>query len=878
VTLEGATIGVAVGWSSDYYSRPVLRGIEHALSAAGACAVALTGEEWSKTPRPRNSIYSLLDRRTFDGGIVLGGTLFHERDAAEHFGACHRELPLVSIGTELPGALSVMADNASGVREAVLHLAALGRRRIAFVRGPTGNSEAAERYRGYREGLQQAGLAVDPDLIAPGAFVLLSGSKAVELLLDERGVSPDAIVAANDESARGALEALQRRGVLVPDDVAVIGFDDVADAELCHPKLTTVAQPLVEQGVQAALQLGRLLAGEKPERRIDLETHVVYRDSCGGRDRVATPCPKLDPLLAAGPARAWVEASFPRLWPWLRRQSGWTSLDEPPVRDALSALLELDVTARRAGNPLESAVRRTAPGEAWRWIRGIEALATALGDAAEPSLRHGLATALARARAIVNEAVIADRVRENHQAALALEFAHKMSLHLLVAPGRAQMLQTLRLNLQKHPAYSGCHLSLYDDANWSRLVMSSSLRDATLDKAVRFPTRTLLPLAAFPRQRGATMCAAVMSSGRPPPGALLIEAPLEEAVRVGRVADRIGAWLNAHSQQAEQTGLRAAPVDATPERIGNYPIRCRIGSGGMAVVYLAEARVAGIPRPVALKLLHPHLQGSWSEQFAEEARITAAIRHPNVVQLIELGEHQGGMFLVMEYVDGANLADVMERATGSGSGLPLRITGRLLADALAGLAAAHDVRDADGLPVNLVHRDVSLQNILVGRDGVTRITDFGIARGSSEGNTDTGTVKGKLRYMSPEQATASPIDRRSDVWSMGVVAWELLAGRRMYGAANDAEILRELLTQAPPSLTQVAAVPEILAATVAGALSRDPAQRFSSALEFRGALLGTFKPLGGVADSEEVAEYVRAQLSGAPVTTLARPTLRAGGL
>jgi hypothetical protein len=821
----------------------------------------------------------LLDRRTFDGGIVLGGTLFHERDAAEHFGACHRELPLVSIGTELPGALCVMADNASGMREAVLHLAALGRRRIAFVRGPSGNGEAAERYRGYREGLQQAGLPIDPDLIVPGAFVLLSGTKAVELLLDERGASPDAIVAANDESARGALEALQRRGVRVPDDVAVIGFDDVADAELCHPKLTTVAQPLVELGVQAALQLGRLLAGEKPERRINLETHVVYRDSCGGRDRVATPCPKLDPLLAAEPVRAWVDASFPRLWPWLRRQSGWTSLDEPPVRDALLALLELDATARRSGDSLESAMGRTAPGEAWRWIRGIEALATALGDAAEPSLRHGLATALARARAIVNEVVIADRVRENHQAALALEFAHKMSLHLLVAPGCEQMLQTLRVNLHKHPAYTGCHLSLYDDANWSRLVMSSALRDASLDKAVRFPTRTLLPRSAFPRQRGATMCAAVMSSGRPPPGALLVEAPLEEAVRVGRVADRIGAWLNAHFQRAEQTGVRAVPADTTPDRIGNYPIRCRLGSGGMAVVYLAETRVAGIPRPVALKLLHPHLQDrSWSEQFAEEARITAAIRHPNVVQLIELGEHQDGMFLVMEYVDGANLADVMQRATVTGSGLPLRITGRILADALAGLAAAHDVRDADGVPVNLVHRDVSLQNILVGRDGVTRITDFGIARGSSDGNTDTGTVKGKLRYMSPEQATASPIDRRSDVWSMGVVAWELLAGRRMYGAASDAEILRELLTQAAPSLSQVAAVPEPLSVAVAVALSRDPAQRFSSALDFRGALLGTFKPLGGVADSEEVAEYVRAQLSGITGAPPARPTLRAGGL
>jgi serine/threonine-protein kinase len=287
--------------------------------------------------------------------------------------------------------------------------------------------------------------------------------------------------------------------------------------------------------------------------------------------------------------------------------------------------------------------------------------------------------------------------------------------------------------------------------------------------------------------------------------------------------------------------------------------------------------VAGIPRPVALKLLHPHLQERlWSEQFAEEARITAAIRHPNVVQLIELGEHQGSTFLVMEYVDGANLADVLERATATGSGLPLRIAGRVLADALAGLAAAHDARDADGVPLSLVHRDMSLQNILVGRDGVTRITDFGIARSGSEGNTDTGTVKGKLRYMSPEQATASPIDRRSDVWSMGIVAWELLASRRMYGAASDAEILRELLTRAPPSLSGVAAVPEPIAATVAMASSRDPAQRFSSALDFRCALLDGFKPLGGVADSEEVAEYVRGQLSDVPLAPPARPTLRAG--
>ena len=149
---------------------------------------------------------------------------------------------------------------------------------------------------------------------APGAFVLLSGTKAVDLLLDERGVSLDALVAANDETARGALEALQRRGVRVPDDIAIIGFDDVADAELCRPKLTTVAQPLVEQGVQAALQLGRLLAGETPDARLTLDTHLVYRDSCGGRSRSAA-CPPLELLHSAEGTRAWVDENFPRLWP-----------------------------------------------------------------------------------------------------------------------------------------------------------------------------------------------------------------------------------------------------------------------------------------------------------------------------------------------------------------------------------------------------------------------------------------------------------------------------------------------------------------------------------------------------------------------------------
>lgn len=859
--LEGATIALVVSWSGQYYAQPILRGIKHVLSAAGARVVALTGDQWSATPHPRNVIYDLLDRRTFDGGIVLGGTLFHEQNSARHFRTRYVDLPLVSIGADLSQCPSVMADNACGVREAVLHLAALGRRRIAFVRGPTGNTDAGERYRGYREGLEQAGLPIDPDLIAPGAFVLLSGTKAVDLLLDERGASPDAIIAANDESARGVMEALQRRGVLVPEDVAVIGFDDVADAELCRPKLTTVAQPLVEQGVQAALLLGRMLGGDDPGPRLTLHTQLVYRDSCGGRERAAA-CPALGVLSSPDQARAWAEESFPRLWPWLRQRAGWTSLDTTSVRDAAVALLDVRGSAAAVDEQLEAAVRRSPLGEGWRWFRGLEDLNTALVGSLAPALRPAVAQAIERAKRIVNEVIIADRVRENHRATRELDFMHALTRDLLAAPQREAMLESLRLNLATHPTFVGSHLALHDDdPSWSRLIMSSKARDASLERSVRFPTRTVLPQVALPQQHAATMCAAPLSDGQLSHGTLVVEAPLSEALAVARIADKIAAWLNVRAAAKEHAGSGPHRVEV-PEHIGNYPVQRRVGSGGMATVYLAETRVAGIPRPVALKLLHPHLHQDrmWCEQFVEEARVTAAIRHPNVVQLLELGEHAGGMFLVMDYVDGLNLNDLWTRALDRRAPLPLRISGRILVDALGGLAAAHDLRDADGFPVNLVHRDVSLQNILVGRDGVTRITDFGIARRSSGGKTETGVVKGKLRYMSPEQATGSPLDARADVWSMGVVAWELLAAKRMYGDRTDAEIICDILLRPPPNVSSIAPVPEALAKVVSAALTMEASERLPSALEFRTALIHAYRDEGGLADSEEVGELVRGLL------------------
>jgi serine/threonine-protein kinase len=203
--------------------------------------------------------------------------------------------------------------------------------------------------------------------------------------------------------------------------------------------------------------------------------------------------------------------------------------------------------------------------------------------------------------------------------------------------------------------------------------------------------------------------------------------------------------------------------------------------------------------------------------------------------------------------------------------VPLRISGRILADVLSGLHAAHELKDADGLPLQLVHRDISPHNILLGIDGITRITDFGIAKSaSSEGSTKTGVIKGKIRYMAPEQAIASRIDRRTDVWAAGVVAWELLANRRLYESDNEAAILLRIIQQPVPPLSELRPdLPHALSDAVMRALTTDANSRFATADEFRSALIDAWQNVGGLADYDEVGRHIRAGVEPPPV---AEPT------
>jgi eukaryotic-like serine/threonine-protein kinase len=298
------------------------------------------------------------------------------------------------------------------------------------------------------------------------------------------------------------------------------------------------------------------------------------------------------------------------------------------------------------------------------------------------------------------------------------------------------------------------------------------------------------------------------------------------------------------------------------QRVDRYELVGEIASGGMATVYLARLTgVGGFQRFVAMKRLHPHLasEKEFVEMFLDEARIAARIHHPNVVPILEVGASQAGYFLVMEYIEGDTLARLLARAATRGKRLPIGIALRIALDTLSGLHAAHELRDDAGDPVQLVHRDVSPQNVLVGVDGVARITDFGVARAASRLTaTRVGQLKGKIAYMAPEQAAGEEsLDRRADVFAAGIVVWEELAAKRLFKAENEAATLSRVMTELVPPLTSI--VPGLspaLSAVVMRALERAPDARFSTCAQFADALEAAATGKERIATPRELAAYV----------------------
>jgi serine/threonine-protein kinase len=244
--------------------------------------------------------------------------------------------------------------------------------------------------------------------------------------------------------------------------------------------------------------------------------------------------------------------------------------------------------------------------------------------------------------------------------------------------------------------------------------------------------------------------------------------------------------------------------------------------------------------------------------FLDEARLAARIRHMNVVPTLDISDSPGdGYFLVMEYVEGDHLGALLGRAAKNGDRLPRPFVCRVLVDTLQGLAAAHRLTDEHGTPLKLVHRDVSPHNILIGTDGIARLTDFGVAKADVRmASTRAGQFKGKLSYMAPEQASSNETDQRSDLFSVGIILWESLTGRRLFKGESNAATLNKLLHDPIVRPSELWPDLEPFDDLVMTALSRSPDGRFQSADEFGEALDGV-AGRAGVAKTRDVAEVVR---------------------
>jgi serine/threonine-protein kinase len=265
-----------------------------------------------------------------------------------------------------------------------------------------------------------------------------------------------------------------------------------------------------------------------------------------------------------------------------------------------------------------------------------------------------------------------------------------------------------------------------------------------------------------------------------------------------------------------------------------YRLLTRIGQGGMSEIFLAESEPAsGVRRLVVVKRLLTHIgdDAGALQMFLDEARIAVRLNHPNIVQTYDVGVCEGRYCIAMEYLRGQPLHRVHHRAQALSGGLPVGVAVAIVVEMLEGLAHAHDAVDYDGAPLAVVHRDISPHNVFVQYDGRVKVLDFGIAKANTqESRTRTGLVKGKFGYMAPEQALAQPVDRRADVWSAGVVLWELLTGARLFKGNSEGATLNLTLSGEVPSVrSRRPDVPPELDAIVQTALSRELPRRFPSA-------------------------------------------------
>ena len=296
-------------------------------------------------------------------------------------------------------------------------------------------------------------------------------------------------------------------------------------------------------------------------------------------------------------------------------------------------------------------------------------------------------------------------------------------------------------------------------------------------------------------------------------------------------------------------------------RIGPYLLTRKIAQGGMAELYLADyLREDGFRKTVAVKKVLPHLADNrdFIDMFIREARLAALLQHPNVVQIADFGKIQNAYFIAMEYVDGKNLAEIMGFLK---KGLPVDMAVFLILKISSGLQYSHARKDdKTGKPLNIIHRDISPQNILISLNGEVKLSDFGISKATSEPSlTQAGVIKGKLSYLSPEQAMGQEVNHQIDIYALGLVFYEILSGSRLYRFANDIEAIRTIPQMTiPPIISKRPDIPQGLNDIVMKCLEKSTVKRYQTAQELNNDLLKLKNHLGITYDASDLALFMRA--------------------
>ncbi|MDX9721305.1 MAG: serine/threonine-protein kinase [Myxococcota bacterium] len=299
-----------------------------------------------------------------------------------------------------------------------------------------------------------------------------------------------------------------------------------------------------------------------------------------------------------------------------------------------------------------------------------------------------------------------------------------------------------------------------------------------------------------------------------------------------------------------------------PQSFGPYQLVKHIASGGMAEIYLAKtAGIAGFEKLLAVKMIRENLvdDEEFVDMLVAEAKIAVLLNHPNIVQVFDLGLVNERYYIAMEYVDGQDLHNLLVKTAELDDYIPFPIAAYIIKEACAGLYYAHQRNDSAGQPLNIVHRDISPQNILLGFDGEVKLADFGIAKANVARNeTQVGIIKGKFCYMSPEQAWGDRLDARSDVFSLGVVLYEMLTGRMIYEEQDQIRLL-ELVrrTEIPPPSHIRPEIPSALEAIVMQALERDRQLRFQTAADFQRELAHYLANHAPTLCAADISDYLR---------------------